>query len=117
MSLPMALYFHRITVFALPVNFLIVPFLGFLLPSALFTFAALLISVRLATVPAAFTAALLHSVTALIHAFAGMRAADIRIPGPSALAIVVFVTLLGFANVCRSPAPVRASRVSSLFCP
>ncbi len=98
MSLPMALYFHRITVFALPVNFLIVPFLGLLLPSALFTFAALLISVRLATVPAAFTAALLHSVTALIHAFAGMRAADLRIPGSSALAIVVFVTLLGFAT-------------------
>ena len=46
MSLPMALYFHRITVFALPVNFLIVPFLGLLLPSALFTFATLLVSVR-----------------------------------------------------------------------
>jgi len=97
MSLPMALYFHRITVFALPVNFLIVPFLGLLLPSALFTFATLLVSVRLATVPAALTAALLHSVTALIHAFAGMRAADLRIPGPSVLAIVAFVALLGFA--------------------
>src|SRR5579884_123601 len=35
MSLPMALYFHRITAVALPVNFLIVPLLGFLLPSAI----------------------------------------------------------------------------------
>jgi competence protein ComEC len=96
MSLPMALYFHRITVFALPVNFLIVPFLGLLLPSALLTFAALLVSVRLAMVPAALTAALLHSVTALIHAFAGMRAADLRIPGPSPIAIAVFAGLLGF---------------------
>ncbi len=97
MSLPMALYFHRITVFALPVNFLIVPFLGLLLPSALFTFVALLISVRLAIVPAALTAALLHSVTALIHAFAGLRGADLRIPGPTTHAVVVFVGLLGFA--------------------
>lgn len=97
MSLPMAVYFHRITVFALPVNFLIVPFLGLLLPSALFTFATLLVSVRLATLPAIFTAALLHSVTALIHTFAGMRAADLRIPGPSTVGIVVFIGLLGFA--------------------
>jgi competence protein ComEC len=97
MSLPMALYFHRITVFALPVNFLIVPFLGLLLPSALLTFAALLISVRLAMLPAAVTAALLHSVTALIHTFAGMHAADLRVPGPLPLAIGVFVGLLGCA--------------------
>jgi len=97
MSLPMALYFHRITVFALPVNFLIVPFLGLLLPSALLTFASALVSLRLAMAPAAATAALLHSVTALIRTFAALRMADLRIPGPSPLAIVVFVTLLGFA--------------------
>ncbi len=97
MSLPMALYFHRITALALPVNFLIVPFLGLLLPSALLTFATLMISVKLAAIPAAFTSALLHSVTALIHTFAAMRAGDIRIPGPSAAAIAAFVILLGFA--------------------
>ncbi len=93
----MALYFHRITVLALPVNFLIVPFLGLLLPSALLTFATLMVSAKLAAFPAALTAALLHSVTALIHAFAGMRAGDIRIPGPSPLAIGAFIPLLGFA--------------------
>ncbi len=97
MSLPMALYFHRVTVLALPVNFLIVPFLGLLLPCALLTFATLLISAKLATVPAAVTAALLHSVTALIHAFAGIRAADLRLPGPSPAAIAIFVVLLGFS--------------------
>ena len=97
MSLPMALYFHRITVFALPVNFLIVPFLGLLLPSALLTFATVLISTRIAILPAAFTAALLHSVTALIHVFAGMRAADLRIPGPSPFSMGIFVCVLAFA--------------------
>jgi competence protein ComEC len=97
MSLPMALYFHRITVLALPVNFLIVPVLGLLLPSALLTFAAVTISAKLAAIPAAVTAALLHFVTALIHAFASMRGGDLRIPGPSAAAIAAFVILLGLA--------------------
>ncbi len=97
MSLPMALYFHRITVLALPVNFLIVPFLGLLLPSALLTFATLMVSAKLAAIPAAVTAAFLHSVTALIHTFAAMRAGDIRIPGPSPLAIAAFLAMLGCA--------------------
>jgi ComEC/Rec2-related protein len=37
MTLPMALYFHRITIFALPVNLLIVPLLVVLMPFALLT--------------------------------------------------------------------------------
>jgi competence protein ComEC len=97
MSLPMALYFHRITVLALPVNFLMVPFLGLLLPAALLSFAALLISAKLAVIPAAVTAGLLHSVTGLIHLFAAMRGGDLRIPGPGLAAIAAFVFLLGFA--------------------
>jgi competence protein ComEC len=97
MSLPMALYFHRVTVLALPVNFLIVPFLGILLPIALLTFATLLVSAKLAAIPAVATAALLHSVTGLIQTFATLRAADIRIPGPTASVIAAFIALLGFA--------------------
>ncbi len=109
MSLPMALYFHRVTVLALPVNFLIVPFLGLLLPSALLTFATLTISAKLVILPAAITAALL-SVTALIDLFAGMRAGEFRIPGPSAMAIAGFLALLALAiyaaRVRRLAAPV-----------
>jgi len=97
MSLPMAIYFHRITVLALPVNFLIVPFLGLLLPSALLTFATLLLSAKLAAIPAAFTAALLHTVVGLIHLFANLRAGDLRIPAPSTPATAAFVVLLASA--------------------
>ncbi len=43
MMLPMVVYFHRVTLLALPVNLLIVPFLGLLLPCALLTFAVLLV--------------------------------------------------------------------------
>ena len=37
MTLPMAMYFHRITIFALPVNLLILPLLVVLMPAALLT--------------------------------------------------------------------------------
>jgi len=43
MALPMALYFHRITVFALPVNVFILPLLMILMPAALATLLALLV--------------------------------------------------------------------------
>ncbi|AXC15340.1 DNA internalization-related competence protein ComEC/Rec2 [Acidisarcina polymorpha] len=99
MSLPMATYFHRVTILALPVNFLIVPFLGLLLPSALLTFVALLVSTRFAVIPAALTAALLHTVTKLIHVFSAMRGSDLRIPGPSTAAIAIFVLLIAVVVV------------------
>ncbi|HVJ08293.1 MAG TPA: ComEC/Rec2 family competence protein [Acidisarcina sp.] len=97
MSLPMAVYFHRITLLALPVNFLIVPFVGVLLPAALLTFAVILLAPAAAFLPAAATAALLHAVVWLVHTFASLRGGDFRIPGPGPAAIFCFVLLLGFA--------------------
>ena len=43
MTLPMALYFHRITIFALPVNLFILPLLALLMPAALLTLLALIV--------------------------------------------------------------------------
>jgi competence protein ComEC len=97
MSLPMAIYFHRITVLALPVNVLIVPFLGVLLPSALLTFVVLLLLPSLAVFPAAVTAGLLHVVVGTIQTFANLRSGDFRIPGPQTGAIAGFILLLAFA--------------------
>lgn len=98
MMLPMAAYFHRITVAALPVNVLIVPFLGILLPCALLTFVTLLLAPSLAFIPGAATAALLHSVTRVISAFAAIRAADMRVPMPSITAIVLWIVLITAAT-------------------
>lgn len=97
MMLPMAAYFHRITLFALPVNVLIVPFLGVLLPCALLTFATLLFIPALAFIPGAATAIILHSVTRVVTAFAGLRLADMRIPMPSNLTIALWIILLALA--------------------
>ena len=44
MSLPMAIYFHRATLFALPANLVSVPVIGLLVPAALLTFIAALLS-------------------------------------------------------------------------
>ncbi|MGB6743900.1 MAG: ComEC/Rec2 family competence protein, partial [Terracidiphilus sp.] len=51
MTLPMALYFHRITLFALPVNLLILPLLALLLPAALLMLLALLVWPAAAVAP------------------------------------------------------------------
>ncbi len=97
MSLPMAMYFHRITLLALPVNFLIVPFIGILLPSALLTFATVLIATSIAFIPASVTALLLHATVWLVRSFANLRGGDFRIPGPEAFAVVCFVLLVAYA--------------------
>lgn len=93
MMLPMAVYFHRITLLGLPVNVLIVPFLGILLPCAILTLATLLLAPAVAFLPGAATAAILHSVTRVITGFASLRAADVRLPMPSALAVALWITL------------------------
>ncbi len=97
MALPMAMYFHRVTVAGLPVNVLIIPFLGLLLPAAMVCFATLLAAPALAFIPAAVTAALLHIVSAIVDLFAHLRFGDYRLPAPPSPRIAVWVVLLGLA--------------------
>ncbi len=97
MSLPMAIYFHRVTALGLPVNLLVVPLIGLALPSALITFATLLLWPSLAIVPAAVTAALLHAISGIVQLFSAMGAGDIRISEPGDLAIVAGILLIGLA--------------------
>jgi competence protein ComEC len=97
MSLPMAIYFHRVTALGLPVNLLVVPLIGLALPSALITFACLLVWPGVAILPAAITADLLHSISGIVQLFSAMGAGDIRIPNPGNLAIVAGILLIGVA--------------------
>ncbi len=85
MSLPMAIYFHRVTALGLPVNLLVVPLIGLALPSALITFTALLVWPSVTIMPAAITAALLHAISGIVQLFSGMGAGDIRISSPGVL--------------------------------
>lgn len=99
MALPMAVYFHRITAVALPVNILIVPLLCILLPLALVTLVVVIILPRIGVVPAAVVALLLHGVRALVRAFGALRLGDVRIPAPEAPAIFIVVALTAAALV------------------
>jgi competence protein ComEC len=87
MSIPMAIYFHRATLLALPLNLLNIPLLALLLCAAMVMFAAALISKWIAFIPAAITALLLHIMRYSVLRLRGMPFADIRVPTPPYLAI------------------------------
>jgi competence protein ComEC len=91
MILPMAIYFHRITLYALPANMLGLPLLGFMLPLALLTFLLGCIQPMLALPLASLTALLLHGITALVDSFSASALSSFRIPGPPAWSIVCFL--------------------------
>jgi competence protein ComEC len=99
MALPMALYFHRITVFALPVNVFILPLLAILMPAALITLLALLLWPPAAVVPAMLVAFFLHIGIALVRIFGSLAWGDFRIPAPLLWQSLVFCALLGAAIV------------------
>jgi len=93
MTLPMAVYFHRITIFALPVNLLIVPLLILLMPAALLTLIALAVWPAAAVVPAMAAALVMHAGVALVHWFGSMAMGDFRIPGPLEWQVAAFCAL------------------------
>ena len=97
MSLPMAIYFHRITLFALPVNLLILPLLAVLMPAALITLILLAAWPPAAVLPAMAVAVVLHAGVGLVHFFGSSTMGDFRISTPLPWQPVVFCVLLGAA--------------------
>jgi competence protein ComEC len=82
MVLPMAIYFHRATMFAVPTNMLSVPLVAILAPIAVITFCTALLSPWVAMLPGAATALLLHGITGVIGRVSAVHAADLRVPAP-----------------------------------
>ena len=94
MTLPMAIYFHRITIFALPVNLFILPLLAVLMPAALLTLVALAVWPTAAVVPAMIVALVLHLGVGLVHLFGSLAFGDFRIPAPLLWQSMAFCALL-----------------------
>lgn len=94
MALPMAIYFHRATIFALPANIFTIPVIVVLAPLAVVTFFAMIVNPWLAMIPAALTAMLLHAISFVIGFVSHFHTADLRIPAPMwqvwVLAIIVW---------------------------
>jgi competence protein ComEC len=99
MTLPMALYFNRITIFALPVNVIILPLLAVLMPAALVTLMALAVWPAAAVIPAMVVALVLHLDVRLVHLFGSLAFGDFRIPAPLLWQSAAFCALLGAAIV------------------
>jgi competence protein ComEC len=97
MALPMALYFHRITVFALPVNVFILPLLVILMPAALVTLLVALVWPSAAVVPAVLVALPLHFGIGLVRLFGSLSFGDFRIPAPLLWQSAAFCVLLAAA--------------------
>lgn len=97
MALPMAVYFHRITIFALPVNVVTLPLLAVLMPAALLTLLLLAIWPAAATIPAMVVAVVLHLGVWLVHLFGGLRFGDVRVATPLEWQTWAFVLLLASA--------------------
>jgi competence protein ComEC len=93
MTLPMAIYFHRITIFALPVNLLIVPLLILLMPTALVTLIVSAVWPAAGFVPAMAAALVMHAGVGLVHWFGSMAMGDFRIPGPLTWQVAAFCAL------------------------
>jgi competence protein ComEC len=110
MTLPMAVYFHRITIFALPVNLLILPMLLVLMPAALVTMLMLVVWPAAAVVPAMVVALVMHIGVGLVHLFGSMALGDFRIPSPLALQSAAFCMLLGAAVVLAHESLGRGTR-------
>lgn len=106
LALPMAIYFHRITVFALPVNLLILPLLAILVPAAMLLLLMLLAlpaaASILAAIPAAICLALLHFGLGLVRLAGSFTLADFRVPPPAlwqtAAALALFLLALQLAR-------------------
>jgi len=99
MTLPMAVYFHRITLFALPVNLFILPLLAVLMPAALVTLATALVWPAAAVLPAMLAAIPLHLGVWLVRVFGSLSFGDVRIPAPLAFQSLAFLTLLAAAMI------------------
>jgi competence protein ComEC len=110
MALPMAIYFHRITLFALPVNLFILPLLAVLMPAALVTLLALVTWPAAAVAPAAVVALMLHLGVGLVHLFGSLAWGDFRIPSPLLAQSAAFCALLAAAVLLAHLAVSNASR-------
>ncbi len=104
--LPMAAYFHRATLLALPANALIVPLTGVLMPAALLALAASYVSPALAAIPAAVAEWALHGITGTVARLGAMPAAEVRVPDPAfpVAAAAVAAVVLAMISARRRPA-------------
>jgi competence protein ComEC len=116
LALPMAIYFHRITVYALPVNLCILPLLGILVPSAMLLLLILSFWPAAAIVPATICLSMLHISVFLVRKLGALSLGDFRIPDPTtlqnAVSLLLFILALQLARTSFQRRPNLCRRLS-----
>ncbi|HWF91540.1 MAG TPA: ComEC/Rec2 family competence protein [Terriglobales bacterium] len=97
MALPMAFYFHRVTVTALPANILVLPLTEIMMPAAVLAIGLGYVWLALAKIPALVASFALDAITGTIHLLGRLQIADLRVPTPAVGAILFAVCALGLA--------------------
>lgn len=97
MALPMAFYFHRVTVTALPANILVLPLTEIMMPAAVLAIGLGYAWLALAKIPALVASLALDAITGTIHVLGNLRIADLRVPTPAVGAIIFAACALGLA--------------------
>jgi competence protein ComEC len=111
--LPMAVYFHRATLTALPANMLVVPLTEILMPASVGALAISCISPAFASIPATIAGWSLEAITGTVRIAGSLRVADLRLPTPTLTvsACAVSALALTLLLVRRSRTPATASLV------
>jgi competence protein ComEC len=116
LALPMAIYFHRITVYALPVNLCILPLFGILVPAAMLLLLILSLWPAAAIVPATICLSILHVSVFLVRKLGALLLGDVRISDPTtaqiAASLLLFVVALQLARMSLRLRPNLCRRVA-----
>jgi competence protein ComEC len=114
--LPMAAYFHRITVTALPANVLVVPLTEILMPASVAAVAISYVSRPIASVAGVIAGWSLDGISGTVRIAGSLRVADLRIPTPSMFMAAFAVLALTMAIVlARRSRPWVAASLALLF--
>lgn len=99
LALPMAWYFHRVTVLALPANALAIPLTEVLMPGAVLALGLAPFAPALARIPAAISGWALQGITATVFTLARLRVADLRVSMPPSWLVVVTLAALALSMI------------------
>jgi competence protein ComEC len=116
LALPLAYYFHRAIALSVPANLIVIPLLGLMIPAAALAVVCSYISLPLAHLPAAVATFALQGIVGTVHTVGGVHLADLRVPTPSGLLILIAsASLLAAMLTARRKPWLAALGVSALL--
>jgi competence protein ComEC len=106
--LPMAYYFHRVTIVSLPANIIVVPLTQIIMIAAGAAVSLTYVSVAIARIPALLAAVALRGADTSVHWMGGLRIADTRVANPELLVAILSCGALVLAIVLARRRPLLA---------